>query len=118
MRAAAAPTTWRLRRSFKRRYHQQLPVGITYTLMFYKRDTGVGSAGFGAMQLNNFDINTDWATAKDFQRHTFRANGVWTLPEGLLVLGVLRLRLAESQRTRPAPTSIRWRSARRASAAI
>ena len=68
--------------SFKRRYSKNFQVGVTYTLMFYKHDTGIGSAGFGAMQLNNFDINTDWATSKDFQRHTLRANGVWTLPKG------------------------------------
>ena len=68
--------------SFKRRYHRNFQLGITYTLMFYKRDTGIGSAGFGANQINNFDINTDWATAKDFQRNTLRANGVWTLPKG------------------------------------
>jgi hypothetical protein len=69
--------------SFKRRYIKNFQLGLTYTLMFYKHDTGIGSAGFGAMQVNNFNIGTDWATAKDFQRNTFRANGVWTLPRGM-----------------------------------
>jgi hypothetical protein len=73
--------------SFTRRYHDNFQLGVTYTLMFYKHDTGIGSAGFGAMQLNNFDINTDWATAKDFQRHTFRVNGMWNLPKGFLFSG-------------------------------
>ena len=81
--------------SFTRRYHKNYQFGVTYTLMFYKHDTGIGSAGFGAMQVNNFNINTDWATSKDFQRHTLRANGVWTLPKGFSFSGFLRLRLAE-----------------------
>ncbi len=38
--------------------HEELSSsGVTYTLMFYKHDTGIGSAGFGAMQLNNFNID-------------------------------------------------------------
>jgi carboxypeptidase family protein len=73
--------------SFTRRYHHNYQLGVTYTLMFYKHDTGIGSAGFGAMQVNNFDIMTDWATAKDFQRHTLRVNGVWTLPKGFSFSG-------------------------------
>jgi hypothetical protein len=73
--------------SFNRRYNRNFQLGVTYTLMFYKHDTGIGSAGFGAMQLNSFNINTDWATAKDFQRHTFRINGVWNLPKGFLLSG-------------------------------
>lgn len=73
--------------SFTRRYHNHYQFGATYTLMFYKHDTGVGSAGFGAMQLNTFDINTDWSTAKDFQRNTLRLNGVWTLPKGFSFSG-------------------------------
>ena len=73
--------------SFTKRYHQNYQLGVTYTLMFYKHDTGVGSAGFGAMQVNNFDIMTDWADSKDFQRHTLRVNGVWTLPKGFSFSG-------------------------------
>lgn len=69
--------------SFKRRYRNHFQLGVTYTLMFYKHDTGIGSAGFGANQLNNFNINADWATARDFQRHTFRTDGVWNLPRGV-----------------------------------
>lgn len=52
-------------------------------LFYDPATTGIGSAGFGASQLNNFDIQADWATAKDFQRNTLRANGVWTLPKGV-----------------------------------
>lgn len=73
--------------SFTRRYHNNYQLGVTYTLMFYKHDTGIGSAGFGAMQVNTFDMNVDWANAKDFQRHTLRVNGVWTLPKGFSFSG-------------------------------
>jgi hypothetical protein len=68
--------------SFTRRYHNNFQLGVTYTLMFYKHDTGVGSAGFGAMQVNTFNIMQDWATSSNFQRNTLRLNGVWTLPKG------------------------------------
>lgn len=71
--------------SFKRRYSKNFQVGVTYTLMFYRHDTGLGSAGFGAMQVNNFNIMTDWANAASFQRHTLRGNGVLTLPKGFLL---------------------------------
>jgi hypothetical protein len=68
--------------SFTRRYHKKFQFGVTYNLVFYKHDTGVGSAGYGAMQVNTFSIMTDWATSSDFQRNTLRFNGVWTLPKG------------------------------------
>src|ERR1700741_4051997 len=73
--------------SFTRKYHNNYQFGITYTLMFYKHDTGVGSAGYGATQLNTFDIMTDWATSSNFQRNTLRVNGVWTLPMGFSLSG-------------------------------
>lgn len=70
-----------------RRYQNNFQFGATYTLMFYKRDTGIGSAGYGATQVNPFDIDVDWADASDFQRHTVRLNGVWNLPLGFTVSG-------------------------------
>ena len=72
---------------FNRRYRNNFQLGATYTLMFYKNDTGIGSAGYGATQLNPFDIMVDWARSSDFQRHTVRANGVWNLPLGLSLSG-------------------------------
>ena len=73
--------------SLTRRYRNNFQFGATYTFMFYKRDTGIGSAGYGATQLNPFDIMADWADSSDFQRHTVRANGVWTLPLGFSLSG-------------------------------
>lgn len=69
--------------SFTRRYRRNFEVGATYTVMFYKHDTGVGSAGYGAMQLNTFNIMDDWSRSSDFQRHTVRLNGIWNLPWGI-----------------------------------
>lgn len=68
--------------SFTRRYHQNFQFGVTYNLTFYKHDAGVGSAGYGAMQLNTFNIMTDWSRSSDFQRNTLRFNGVWMIPKG------------------------------------
>jgi hypothetical protein len=70
-----------------RRYSDRFQLGATYTLMFYKRDTGIGSAGYGATQVNPFDITVDWAKSSDFQRHTVRLNGVWNLPMGFTFSG-------------------------------
>jgi hypothetical protein len=71
-----------LQNSFTRRYQKNFQFGVTYTLMFYKHDTGEGSSGYSAMQVNTFDIFQDWANSTDFQRHTLRFNGIWTLPKG------------------------------------
>jgi hypothetical protein len=71
-----------LQNSFKRRYQRNFQVGVTYTLMFHKNDTGEGSSGYGATQLNPFNIWADWAKSTDFQRHTLRFNGIWTMPKG------------------------------------
>jgi len=68
--------------SFTRKYHRNFQMGVTYTLVFYKNDTGYGSSGYSAMQLNTFNIMTDWARSSDFQRNTLRFNGIWMLPKG------------------------------------
>ncbi|MCC7008543.1 MAG: TonB-dependent receptor [Acidobacteria bacterium] len=71
-----------------RRYANRFQIGATYTYMFYKRDTGIGSAGYGATQLNPFDIMADWAPSADYQEHTLRVNGVWNVPfQDLTVAG-------------------------------
>jgi hypothetical protein len=55
--------------------------------MLFKRDTGQGEAGYGAQQMNPFDINADWARSSDFQRHTLRAHGLWSMPWRFTVSG-------------------------------
>ena len=76
--------------SFTRRYRNQFQLGMTYTLMFFKNDEGVGGSGYGNDRLNPFDMGYNWGVANDFQRHTFRANGIWNLPFGLSLAGVFR----------------------------
>jgi hypothetical protein len=71
-----------LQNSFTRRYQKNFQIGVTYTLMFYWNDTGEGSSGYGATQLNPFNIMADWARATAFQRNTLRFNGIWTMPKG------------------------------------
>jgi hypothetical protein len=73
--------------SFNRRYRDNFQLGATYTVMFYKNDTGVGNAGYGATQLNPFNIMDDWSRASDFQRHTVRMNGIWNLPWSVALAG-------------------------------
>ena len=55
--------------------------------MFFKRDTGISSAGYGSQQLNPFDVDAEWARSSEFQRHTVNANGVWNIRWGLLLAG-------------------------------
>jgi Carboxypeptidase regulatory-like domain len=71
-----------LQNSFQRRYQRNFQLGVTYTLMFYKYDTGEGSSGYGATQVNPFNIMADWAKSTDFQRNTLRFNGIWNMPKG------------------------------------
>jgi hypothetical protein len=73
--------------SFTRRYQNRFQLGLTYTLMFFKNDTGIGSAGYGNQQLNPFNLSQDWARSSEFQRHTINANGVWNLKWDLLLAG-------------------------------
>jgi hypothetical protein len=76
--------------SLTRRYRDNFQLGATYTLMFFKNDTGIGNAGYQATQINPFDIEFDWARSTEFQRHTFQVNGLWNLPYDFAVSGSFR----------------------------
>ena len=73
--------------SVTRRYRNNFQAGLTYTLMFFKHDTGISSAGYGSQLLNPFDVSAEWARSSEFQRHTLNANGVWNMRWGLLLAG-------------------------------
>jgi hypothetical protein len=73
--------------SFTRRYRKNFQAGLTYTLMFFKHDTGISSAGYGSQLLNPFDVSAEWARSSEFQRHTVNANGVWNMRWGILLAG-------------------------------
>jgi hypothetical protein len=76
--------------SVTRRYRNNFQLGATYTLMFFNDDSGIGGSGYGNDQINPFDIGYNWARSADFQRHTFRANGIWHLPYGVSLTGLYR----------------------------
>jgi hypothetical protein len=86
MESAGRSDYMALATSFRRRYSNRFQAGATYTLMFYKHDTGVSDSS-GSSQLNPFDIDLDWANSSDFQRHTVRAYGIWDLPFGFAFAG-------------------------------
>ena len=62
-----------------RRYKNSWQGGLTYTLMFFGDDTGVGDQGYGGIVDNHFDmdLSQQFGRAVDFQRNTLRANGLY-----------------------------------------
>jgi hypothetical protein len=75
--------------SLTRRYSKNFQTAVTYTLMFFKNDNGVGTTGNGGQANNQFDRDAEWGRTADFQRHTVRANGIYRLPwSGVSVSGV------------------------------
>jgi hypothetical protein len=63
-----------------RRFQNNFQAGVTYTLMFFRRDTNSGNAGFNGATDNNFCLECEFGRAGDFQRHSLRANGIVRLP--------------------------------------
>jgi hypothetical protein len=79
----------KLASSFSRRYHDNFQAGLTYSLTFFSRDTGIGDQGFGGWVDNHFDLDLrgQFGRAVDYQRHTLRMNGVYRLPWDLTLAG-------------------------------
>lgn len=75
--------------AFTRRFRNNYQYGLTYTLMFFRHDTGTYGGGYGGWTNNHFDIggNDEWATSLDYQRHTLRMNGIVNLPYGFSMAG-------------------------------
>jgi hypothetical protein len=67
-----------------RRFQNNFQGGVTYTYMFYKHDN---TEGFGIAADNQFNLDGQWATSGDFQRHTLRMNGIYRLPWQFSVSG-------------------------------
>jgi len=76
--------------SFTRRLKDNLQAGATYTLMFYQRDDNLGGSGaLGSSASNPFNnLEGEWATSTDFQRHTLRAYALYQLPWDFAVSGL------------------------------
>jgi hypothetical protein len=76
--------------SVTRRYRNNFQASVTYTLMFFKNDNASGDGGWGGGTQNPFNRELDWGRRNDFQRHTFRANGIWSLPWQITASGLAR----------------------------
>jgi hypothetical protein len=63
--------------SFTRRFRNNFQGGVTYTRTLRKNDN---TTGFGIQANNQFNLDGDWSQSSDFQRDTFRANGIVNLP--------------------------------------
>jgi hypothetical protein len=72
----------KLASSFTRRYQDNFQAGLTYTLVFFSRDTGIGFQGSSGWVDNHFDLDLSeqFGRAVDYQRHTLRMNGIYRLP--------------------------------------
>ncbi|MBI4476408.1 MAG: hypothetical protein HY654_04495, partial [Acidobacteria bacterium] len=68
-----------------RRLQNNFQGGVTYTLMFLKKET---PNSFFPSHNNQFDLDDDYARAADFQRHTLRVHGLYRLPWDISVSGV------------------------------
>ena len=79
----------KLASSFTRRYHNNFQFGLTYTLVFFSDDTGVGNQGYAGWIDNHFDLDLSeqFGRAVDYQRHTLRMNGVYRLPWDISLAG-------------------------------
>jgi len=69
--------------SLTRRFRNRLQAGATYALMVSMHDDGAVAYG-GSSGNNPFDnLDGEYATSLNFQRHTLRAWGVYQLPYGV-----------------------------------
>jgi hypothetical protein len=65
-----------------RRLRNKLQVGVTDTVMFFKRDD---TTSFGVAANNPFDLDADFARSTDFQRNTVHAYAMYGLPWGVSI---------------------------------
>jgi hypothetical protein len=68
--------------SFTRRYNDHFQGGVTYTRTLKRNDN---TTGFGIQANNQFNLDDEWSQSTEFQRDTFRANGIIDLPWQLVV---------------------------------
>jgi hypothetical protein len=77
MESTGKTETMLLSTSFTRRYKDHFQGGVTYTRALKRNDN---TTGFGIQANNQFNLDDDWSRSTDFQRDTFRANGIINLP--------------------------------------
>jgi hypothetical protein len=84
MQSTGKTETVLLSSSFTRRFKNNFQGGVTYTRTLARNND---TTGFGIQANNQFDLDGDWARATDYQRDTFRANGIVNLPGQITVAG-------------------------------
>ena len=84
MESTGATETLLLASSFTRRFRDNFQAGVTYTRTLRRNDN---TTGFGIQANNQFDLDGDWSRSTEFQRDTFRANGIVNLPWQITVGG-------------------------------
>jgi hypothetical protein len=77
MESTGKTETMFLSTSFTRRYKDHFQGGVTYTRGLRRNDN---TTGFGIQSNNQFNLDDDWSRSTDYQRDTFRANGIINLP--------------------------------------
>ncbi|MEQ1756950.1 MAG: TonB-dependent receptor [Vicinamibacterales bacterium] len=77
MESTGRAETMMLATSFTRRFRNNFQAGATYTRTLIQKDN---TTGFGIQANNQFDLDADYSRSADFQRDTFRANGIVNLP--------------------------------------
>ena len=87
MKSDGKTETLLLSSSFTRRFRNNFQGGVTYTRTLRQNDN---TTGFGIQANNQFDLDADWARSTDFQRDTFRANGISTC-RGRSTVGAVRI---------------------------
>ena len=68
----------------RRRFRDNFQINVTHTFIFFKRDD---TRGWGDFPNNTFDPDAEWGPALDFQRNTFRINGIYQLPYDVSISG-------------------------------
>ena len=84
MESTGRTETLLLSSSLTRRFRNNFQGGLTYTRTLRRNDD---TTGFGIGADNQFDLAGDWSRSQEFQRDTFRANGIVNLPWQMTVAG-------------------------------
>jgi hypothetical protein len=82
MESTGRTETMLLSTSLTRRFRNNFQGGMTYTRTLRRNDN---TTGFGIQSNNQFDLDGDWSNSTEFQRDTFRANGIVNLPRQITV---------------------------------
>jgi hypothetical protein len=79
----------RLATALTQRFHNHFQAGATYTLGIVREGDTAGAYWnqLNSIANNQFNLKDEWARWNDFQRHTFRVNGIVLLPHDISLSG-------------------------------